>query len=216
MKWEITEHNLYHNNWIFAIRRSLLHLCPLRNNKLFRLSFIDSISVPSEGCDVQGSDPSLPELIFSHPSVSISAWFTPPQPPNHFGRHALEHRLTSQQTPLSSFFKFFFPLFCSCCFRFCQWFFALCAISLKNRRKIELIIKSAWILHLEMSVRSEPKDEWVLSAGDRKFNFSISSVLRLTVMFLSITSGLPQSKNLLNLMHLIKHVSNLIDFISTT
>lgn len=174
MKWEITEHNLYYNNWIFAIRKSLLHLYPLRNNTLFRLSFIDStlcnlrgLKFRREGCDVQGLGPSLPVSIVCHRSVDSGAWFTPPQPPNHFVRHGLEHRLMLEQSPLSS--SFYFALFCCCCFWFCQWFFSLCAISLKNYRKIELVIKSAWILHLETPVRSEPKDEWALSAGDRKF-----------------------------------------------
>jgi len=37
MKQEMTEHNLYCNNWIFAIRKSLLQLFPLRNNALLGL-----------------------------------------------------------------------------------------------------------------------------------------------------------------------------------
>lgn len=48
----------------------------------------------------------------------------------------------------------------------------------------------------------------------RSFTFSISSVLKLPAVLLSITAGLPQSKELCNYMHLIKDVSNFIDFIS--
>lgn len=87
-KREITEHNLYYNNWIFAIRKSLLHLCPLRNKTLFRLSFIDSTPCNLRGmwCAGVGFFPALAHrslivlsivgLGLHHHSLKIILWDT--------------------------------------------------------------------------------------------------------------------------------------------
>lgn len=114
IKWETTEHRLYCNNWIFAIRKSLLQLCPLRNNTLFRFSFIESILYNLRGlklqrdrCDMHRPDPSPRESIVCHCSVNSIGWFTPTWSANHFVRHILK-----TQTNLRAVsFVFLFYLF---------------------------------------------------------------------------------------------------------
>lgn len=152
-KWEISEHQLYYSNWIFAIRKSLLQLCPLRNNTLFslffflcfffRFSFIESIFCNLQGLEFQwereremmytGWILPPPESIISHHSVNSFGEFTAPKPKNHFVRHILKTQNNFRAVSFVSLFYlacflllglvFLFPFFFLQVILVCYWFF---------------------------------------------------------------------------------------------